>query len=1170
MNFQNAYLFFILLISTLVVEGQVVINEFSAANFDDLTDNFGEYEDWIELYNTAASPFDISGYYLSDKLDNPTKWQFPEGTIIGGNDYLVVYASKRNITTGTLHTNFALTQTRESDDIVFSDPTGALVDFHAMDTNNQVNHSTGRTTDGAELWSIFDNPTPNDTNTGNIAGYASTPIIDTEAGYYSGTITVSISSPDDDVNIYYTTNGNAPTTGSTLYTGPITISNTQVLRARAYSSNPNIWRSQIETNTYFIGEEHNMYVIAITGTNVDELLDGDWGAEPWGSFELFDENMQFLDESTGNYNKHGNDSWAYDQRGFDYISRDEFGRNYGIQHQIFPNKSRDSYQRLIVKAAANDNYPFEDGAHIRDAYIHMLSQYADLRLDERTSRPCVLYMNGQYWGLYDIREKVDDPDFTDYYYDQDKYDIDFIKTWGGTWEEYGSRDDWDDLHDFITTNDMTIPAVYDYVRSELNVGSLIDYMIINNHLVCMDWLNWNTGWWRGRNPEGDKRKWRYILWDMDASLGHYANYTGIPDTSPEADPCNIEDLYFDADFEGHTELLVRLMENEDFYAEYVNRYADLNNTYLSCDYMIALLDEMIAEIAPEMPRQVDRWGGTMAGWESEVEEMRNFILDRCDYIDGGMVDCYEVEGPYPLIVDIAPEVEGNIQINSIEPDSFPWTGDYFSGIPITLEADIDEDTGYIFDYWEVSDGITTEIYTEEIITLLMGTNGYVVTAHYIYNLQDVTFVVEPPGAGSININGIVPTIYPYTSEYETNSLMGLTVIPNDGFTFNFWEAYNSTISPSVNAPTVFFTVTSADTIVAHFTPDIPIYDVSINVAPNDGGSVLVDGTTPDAYPYLISVEEGTAINIEALAAMGLQFDYWEVNGSVIDDFNNPNANITITADTEITAYFTDQPSSITIITEPVGAASVSLDNSDINLPYTAIYENGTVLNLILSPNEGYALDTWSSTVGVISPDATISTISYTVQGNDTIIASLVPSMHEITIVVTNPNLGVITANGETVSESTYTILVPYGEQVNLSAIPNSGFVFGSWEASNIITGTASNSNIAVLVNGDATINVSFRQNCKPAIPSAFSPNGDGTNDEFKMHMACEVSNFQILIYNRWGNQVFSSNDPTQTWDGTFNGETLNMGVYPYFISYEIEENGTTITKQYKGNITLLF
>ena len=130
------------------------------------------------------------------------------------------------------------------------------------------------------------------------------------------------------------------------------------------------------------------------------------------------------------------------------LAFDQFGYNHALQDKLFMTKDRDKFQRIILKAAANDNYPFEGtpnnnypgefgGAHVRDSYIHHLSQLAGLRMDERSYSSCIVYLNGDYWGVYDLREKVDDHDFTDYYYDQNKDNIQFLKTWGGTWVEYG-------------------------------------------------------------------------------------------------------------------------------------------------------------------------------------------------------------------------------------------------------------------------------------------------------------------------------------------------------------------------------------------------------------------------------------------------------------------------------------------------------------------------------------------------------------------------------------------------------------------------------------------------------------------------------------------------------------------------------------------------------------
>ena len=127
--------------------------------------------------------------------------------------------------------------------------------------------------------------------------------------------------------------------------------------------------------------------------------------------------------------------------------------------------------------------------HIRDSYVHSLSQIGDLRMDERSHESCILYVNGEYWGVYDVREKVDDSDFLEYYYDQGEGYVDFLKTWGNTWVEFGNNatyDEWENLVDFIVDNDMSDEANYEYVKSVYNTGSLIDYFI-SQLLCCLLW-----------------------------------------------------------------------------------------------------------------------------------------------------------------------------------------------------------------------------------------------------------------------------------------------------------------------------------------------------------------------------------------------------------------------------------------------------------------------------------------------------------------------------------------------------------------------------------------------------------------------------------------------------------------------------------------------------------
>lgn len=769
---------------------QIVINEYSCSNMNGPIDAFGEREDWFELYNPSGAAVDISGFYLSDKAGNPLKWAVPAGISVPANGYTMVYASKRDLVSGTqLHPNFSLTQTK-GEYIILSNAIGNIIDSVRIVNMTKTDHSVGRSTNGAVDWKLFTTPTPNAANTGAQPFYTPKPVMSVGAGFYPGAQSITITCAEPGATIRYTLDGSNPSVTSAIYSGPINISTTTVLRAQAFGAN---LPSFNETNTYFINETHPIPVVSVCSADIYDLIanGNGWGSNRVGAFELFEQDGTFIDEGEGDYNKHGNDSWAYDQRGFDVIMRDEFGYNGDIEHQIFPEKTRDEFQRLIMKPAANDNYSFENGAHIRDAFVATLSIRADMKLDERTWRPCVLYLNGEYWGVYEIREKYDDHDYTEYYYDQGKYDLQFLKTWGGTWSEYGgpqAQTDWDDLVAYILANDISIPANYDYVDSLLNWESLCDYFMFNSYIVSQDWLNWNTAWWRGMDPAGDKKKWRYTLWDMDASFGHYINYTGIPDPSANADPCNVEGLP-NPGGQGHTDILVKLMADTSIVEQYyITRYIDLINTEFSCDYMNFLLDSMINEIDPEMGAQTATWGGTYAGWQSAVQTLRDFIDQRCVAMEAGLIDCYDLTGPYDITFDVTPAGAGEIKVNSIWQNSFPWTASYYGQIQTNTIARAFP--GYEFDYWSVTTGPMLNPTVEDTNGIMI--NGVEnITAHF-------RVIGTPPGASSDGIH--VPTGFSPNGDGQNEMfsiLVGADVVT---FTFFVYDRWGNRIVHAKNDP----------------------------------------------------------------------------------------------------------------------------------------------------------------------------------------------------------------------------------------------------------------------------------------------------------------------------------------------------------------------------------
>lgn len=745
---KKTLLSIIAIVWTLLVQSQVVINEYSCSNLDKFPDNYGEYEDFIELYNPASTPVTLTGFHLSDDPSVPMKWTIPAGVTIAGNGFKKIWCSGRDeYTSGHLHSNFRLTQTKvPAETIVFSDPSGTILDQQTLAITQNA-HSRGRVTDGSTTWGIFTSPTPGSTNNTFTAysNYTQKPVMSVAAGFYSGPVTVTISSPEPGVTIRYTLDGNEPISSSPTYSTPVTISSTKILKARAFSPDNSVLPGLIEFNTYFINEPRSVPVLSIAANNLKSLLNGNGNLLPRGSFEYFNTDRERTTTGYGEFGKHGQDSWVHPQRSLDYKTRDEMGYNFAIREKLFSLSDREEFQRIIIRASGDDNYPgIDTSAHIRDDFVQTLSTMAGQNLDVRKSSRCVVYANGEYWGVYAIREKVDDHDYTEYYYGQSKYDLYFVLLWGYTWAEYGGQpalDAWENLYDFIVTHDMSIQANYDYVVSQYDPTSLTNYMLLNSFVVCSDWLNWNVGWWKGLDPAGDHLRWGYILWDEDATFGHYINYTGIPEQSPYLPPCFQESLTLDwQDPEGHVTVLNKLLENEGFRQYYINRYVDLLNTGFKPSFALSLFDSLAGVIEPEMPAHYARWGGNSTEWHQNLQKIRDFYNTRYQVVWDGMNGCYNTTGPYPVTVDITPSGVGLIQLNSLTLKSFPFSGSYFGNINIALEA-ISAHPGYEFDHWEIQNNVINPSATAPSITINLVT-GDNITAVFVPRLLSDSLVIN--------------------------------------------------------------------------------------------------------------------------------------------------------------------------------------------------------------------------------------------------------------------------------------------------------------------------------------------------------------------------------------------------------------------------------------------
>ena len=546
-------LLFCLLTGCLSLNAQVVINEYSASNLNEFTDSFNKTEDWIELYNESDVSIDLGGYHLTDKESKPEKWEIPSGTIIDPKGFLIFHCSGRDLQVGNeYHTNFKLSQTKSNENVGFSDKSGNFIDLYEMELT-LVENSRCRMTDGSDEWRISTDPTPNESNdaSSQFVAYSATPEIGLAAGFYNGVQTIGITNNEVNSILRYTIDGTNPTQSSPEYIDSLIVEETTVIKAQAFSNDPNILLGKMDFKTFFIDEEYSLAVFSVAADDVQDLANGQGDLIPIGSIEYFNTEKELDATSFGSLNRHGQDSWVLNHRSLDWVSRDEMGYSRTVKAQLFSHSERDDYQKFMFRNSGDDNYPaIDDGAHegsthIRDEYVQTLALEGGLDLDTRSVERVVLYLNGDYWGVYGMRDRPVDHDYTDYYYNQGKYDIQYLSTWGDTEIEYGGTqalNNWASIRDFALENDLSIPENYQKVDDEINLISLIDYMVMNLNVVASDWLNYNTGWWRGLNPEGDHKKWGYILWDLDATFDYYINYSGVPNTNPDADPCDLEDI----------------------------------------------------------------------------------------------------------------------------------------------------------------------------------------------------------------------------------------------------------------------------------------------------------------------------------------------------------------------------------------------------------------------------------------------------------------------------------------------------------------------------------------------------------------------------------------------------------------------------------------------------
>jgi hypothetical protein len=603
--------------------GQLVINEASAMNMSTVKDDKGQYSDWLEIVNNGEASLNLQAYGLSDDEDSPFKWRFPDVAIDPG-EHMLVYASGEssyNPSRKTLHTNFSLSSNGES--IILTDRWGRTIDrFNTGKLGADM--SCGRNEGGKGERVYFQKPTPGGENkTPVFIGYTQSPELSNPGGSYSAPINLAIKPQSHAAVIRYTLDGSEPGNESQVYSSPIQISKTTVVKAKAFDDN--MLPSPTVTYTYFINDTHTLPVISIS-TSPDNFWnprDGLYvkgygassvfpyvGANYWKDiekpihFELYETDGKLAFSTDAGIKIFGSYSRAMDQKSFSIYARDKYGDDE-MNYKFFPDKDISSFKSILLRTSGQD----AAFTRIRDAMVHKL--VIDTDVDAQAYRPSVVYINGQYWGIYNMREKIS-PYYLESNHGANPDKVDILEANGRI--KAGDKADYKALVDFVSKNDMRVARNYEYVKSQMDVQEFMDYEI--TEIYCANTDTGNIKFWRDKSTG---QKWRWILFDTDWGFLDVDHNTLEYVTNPIG--TGIGKRF-------STALMFNLLKNDSFRDEFISRLAyHLNNTFES-SRVIAVIDEMVKAIEPEMPRCLERWGGTMEGWKKRVEVLRSFARNR--------------------------------------------------------------------------------------------------------------------------------------------------------------------------------------------------------------------------------------------------------------------------------------------------------------------------------------------------------------------------------------------------------------------------------------------------------------------------------------------------------------------------------------------------------------
>ena len=578
-----------------------------------LAQSYGECYDWVEVKNLSDKDIDLSGYYLSDSRDKPKMWQLPQITLKAGECYVVLCSGDETLSTKTYkHASFKLGN--EGDSVFLFDSSENLCDA-LFAGELSVQGSRGRM-DGKKGFFYFASPTPGDNNKDGKRLIADAPVTLTAPGAHNGVEKLSVTLLGQG-SIYYTLDGSAPNRNSKLYTEPIILEKTSVVRT--YCVNEGMIDSESVSYSFFLNEGHSLPIVSLSldpsdlwdyNTGIYVMGPGASDVSPYRGANFYKDwekagNVSFYESDGSGFSLNcgvkifGNTGRALDKKSFQVKFKQEYGEGK-LCYNLFENTETNLFDSLVLRSGSQDY----KSSLIRDAVISELCAQGMPETEVQDYKYCVLYLNGEYWGVYCFREKLDE-DFVAAKYNVKETEVDLLGYMGAV--NYGSSKEYKNLVSYVKSHDLSVKANYEYVKERISFDSYIDWFITQAYVGNSD-LD-NVRFFKTDSGDG---KWRWILYDFDLTFYRNANPYSylISSTQYYADVCTI---------------MRALMKNAEFKDYFLKRLSTQLSTTFSEENVLSVIEKISAGIKDEMPRERERWDMSYSSWESAVNTLKNFV-----------------------------------------------------------------------------------------------------------------------------------------------------------------------------------------------------------------------------------------------------------------------------------------------------------------------------------------------------------------------------------------------------------------------------------------------------------------------------------------------------------------------------------------------------------------